>query len=187
MLPVRLKRFIDHKVLGYPSSIILQTMSGCNLRCRHCFLNQFGTDIPDGPRGTIDFEEFARRAERIRPFIKRAEYFFFSGFEALLHKDIFRMMEHVLAINPMVRFPIYTNGNSFASDTIANLSKFPVPEVVVSLDGVKRETVESFKTGSSFERTVQTIKDLSRGTSAQRNQDRVCCPSGQHRRISAVR
>ncbi|HMD69593.1 MAG TPA: radical SAM protein [Chitinivibrionales bacterium] len=160
MLPVRLKRFINHKILGYPSSIILQTVSGCNLRCRHCFLNQFGTDIPDGPRGTIDFEEFARRAERIRPFIERAEYFFFSGFEALLHKDIFRMVEHVLAINPSVRFPVYTNGNSFAGDTLAMLSKFPVPEVVVSLDGVNKETVEAFKTGSSFERTVQTIRDL---------------------------
>ncbi len=163
MLPVRLKRFIDRKIFGYPSSIILQTVSGCNLKCRHCFLNQFGTDIPDGPRGTIDFEEFARRVERIRPFVERAEYFFFSGFEALLNKDIFRMMEHVLAINPKVRFPVYTNGNSFASDTVAMLSKFAVPEVVVSLDGVNKETVEAFKTGSSFERTVQTIKDLGSG------------------------
>jgi MoaA/NifB/PqqE/SkfB family radical SAM enzyme len=163
MLSERLKRFLGQTVLGYPSSILLQTVSGCNLRCRHCFLNQFGTDIPDGPRGTIDFDEFVRRIERIRPFVEHAAYFFFSGFEALIHADIFRMMEHVRAINPGIRFPVYTNGNSFRDDTIAMLAKFPVPEVVVSLDGVKKETVEAFKTGSSFERTVQAIRDLTLG------------------------
>jgi MoaA/NifB/PqqE/SkfB family radical SAM enzyme len=163
VIPVKLKRFINYKLLGYPASIVLQTMSGCNLKCRHCFLSQFGTGIPDGPRGSIDFDEFASRAEKIAPFIKRATNFYFSGFEALLHKDIFRMMEHTLSINPAITFPIYTNGNSFRNDTIAMLSKFPVPEVVVSLDGVKKETVEAFKTGSSFERTVQAIRDLAAG------------------------
>jgi MoaA/NifB/PqqE/SkfB family radical SAM enzyme len=156
----RLARFINYRVLGYPSSIVLQTVSGCNLRCRHCFLNQFGTDIPDGPRGSIDFDEFCSRARRISGFIRHATNFYFSGFEALVHKDIFRMMEYALSLNPAINFPIYTNGNSFRDDTIAMLSKFPVPEVVVSLDGVKKETVEAFKTGASFERTVQAIKDL---------------------------
>jgi L-lysine 2,3-aminomutase len=50
MLSTRIKRFVNRKVLGYPSSIVLQTKSGCNLKCRHCFLSQFGTDIPDGPK-----------------------------------------------------------------------------------------------------------------------------------------
>ncbi len=163
MLFPRLKRFVNEKLLGYPPSILLQTVSGCNLKCRHCFLSQFGTDIPDGPKGMIDFDEFSRRASRIQPFIKRASFFYFSGFEALLQRDIFRMMELVLSINPFVQFPIYTNGNSLTNDALSKLQKFPVPEVVVSLDGVKKETVEAFKTGSSFERTIQTIKDLSAG------------------------
>jgi len=162
----RLSRFINYKVLGYPSSIVLQTMSGCNLKCRHCFLSQFGAGIPDGPRGAIDFEEFAVRAKKILPFIRRAETFLFSGFEALLHKDLFRMMEFTLSLNPAITFPIYTNGNSFRDDTVSLLSKFPVPEVAVSLDGMRKETVEAFKTGSSFERTVQAIRDLRAGLPA---------------------
>jgi len=159
----RLARLINYRILGYPSSIVLQTVSGCNLRCRHCFLSLFGTDIPDGPRGSIDFDEFSLRARRISGFIRRATNFYFSGFEALVHKDISRMMAYTLSLNPAINFPIYTNGNSFRDDTIAMLSKFPVPEVVVSLDGAKKETVEAFKTGSSFERTVQAIKDLKAG------------------------
>jgi MoaA/NifB/PqqE/SkfB family radical SAM enzyme len=163
MFSERLKRVFYNRLLGYPSSILLQTVSGCNLKCRHCFLSQFGTDIPDGLRGSITLEEFKVRAKRIRPFIRNASYFYFSGFEALIQPDIFRMMDHVLSINPGLHFPIYTNGNSFKDDTIAQLSRFPVPEVVVSLDGVRAETVEAFKTGSSFQRTVQTIGDLSKG------------------------
>jgi MoaA/NifB/PqqE/SkfB family radical SAM enzyme len=165
-LPVisnRLARLINYRILGYPSSIVLQTMSGCNLKCRHCFLSQFGADIPDGPRGSIDFNEFVSRAKKISPFIRRATAFHFSGFEALLHKDLFRMMEFTLSLNPGITFPIYTNGNSFGDNTVVMLSKFPVPEVVVSLDGMKKETVEAFKTGSSFARTVQAIKDLKAG------------------------
>ncbi len=163
MFSSRLSRFINSKFLGYPSSIVLQTISGCNLKCRHCFLSLFGTDIPDGPRGSIDFDEFVVRARKISGFIRRATNFYFSGFEALLQKDIFRMMDFTLSLNPAINFPIYTNGNSLRDDTIAMLSKFPVPEVVVSLDGVKKETVEMFKTGSSFDRTVQAIKDLRAG------------------------
>jgi MoaA/NifB/PqqE/SkfB family radical SAM enzyme len=159
----RLTRFINQRILGYPSSIVLQTMSGCNLKCRHCFLSQFGADIPDGPRGSIDFDEFMSRANKISSFIRRAATFHFSGFEALLHSDIFRMMEFTLSLNPRIEFPIYTNGNSFKENTIAMLSKFPVPEVVVSLDGVKKETVEAFKTGASFARTVQAIRGLRAG------------------------
>jgi MoaA/NifB/PqqE/SkfB family radical SAM enzyme len=163
MILDRLTRFFNHRILGYPSSIVLQTMSGCNLKCRHCFLSQFGEGIPDGPRGSIGFDEFAARAKKISAFIRRARAFHFSGFEALLHKDLFRMMEFTLSLNPAITFPIYTNGNSLRDDTVAMLSKFPVPEVVVSLDGVKKETVEAFKTGSSFTRTVQAVKALRAG------------------------
>jgi len=160
MIKERIHNFIYNKILSYPSSIILQTVSSCNLKCKHCFFSQFGKEIPDGKTGLLDYKDFVFRANKISSFIKHASFFHFSGFEALLHKDLFKMMEFILSVNPYIKFPIYTNGNSFKEDTIKNLSRFPVPEVVVSLDGIKKETVENFKTGSNFEKTISTIKNL---------------------------
>ncbi|MBD3343732.1 MAG: radical SAM protein [Chitinivibrionales bacterium] len=156
----KLQQRILQRVHGYPRSILLQAVSACNLKCEHCFLNNFGKEIGDGVIKILPYDEFVARADKIKHLIRHAHSFYFSGFEALLHKDIFRMMDHIVSINPAIEFPIMTNGNSFTQRIFDELPKHPIPEISVSLDGITRETVESFKTGAVFEKTVETIKTL---------------------------
>ncbi|MDI6739271.1 MAG: hypothetical protein QME74_02790 [Candidatus Edwardsbacteria bacterium] len=108
-LPEKIISGARHYWLGYPALVIVQTVSACNLRCRHCFINLYGSEIPDGAQRLMDFERFATIVSRIRKTIRQAQRFQFSTFEALLHPDIFRMMDLVLAVNPKIGFPLLTN------------------------------------------------------------------------------
>ena len=148
-----LKKYIT----DYPYYISVQTVSACNLKCKHCFINDYRTEIQDGVIKIMQFEEFVRVTERLRPMIRHASFFNFSTFEAVLNKQLFRMMDHVLEINPRMQFPFLSNTMELTAEKIARLEKYPVPEVNISLDGYTKKTVEDFKTEVVFEKIIETI------------------------------
>ena len=142
----------------YPSLLILQTISACNLKCEHCFINNYGKEIADGVKKIMSFEEFEKFVNQLIPAIKQAEFFQFTTFEPFLHKDIFRMMDRILEINPKIKFPILTNCQLIDDNILQNLRKYPISEFTISLDGAKKETVESFKTDASFDKIMDVAK-----------------------------
>ena len=93
-------------VANTPATIILQTVSACNLQCKHCFITNYGTEIKDGVTKIILFDEFKVLADRLTPMIRKSNFFVFSTFEAIINKDIFRMMDYLVAINPSIKFPL---------------------------------------------------------------------------------
>ena len=54
----RIKSGYKHYILSYPTTIILQTVAACNLPCRHCFINNYGLEIPDGQKNIMKPEDF---------------------------------------------------------------------------------------------------------------------------------
>jgi len=157
-IPPKIYRYSRHFIFPYPDNIILQTVSLCNMRCPHCFLNEYGTIIPDGKKKLLKYEEFEEMVQLITPAIKKAKQFQFSTFEPFLHKDLFKMMDLILSINPETKFPFITNGKAIKQETLDKLSHYPLAEFLVSLDGINKKQVESFKLGSNFEHTVEVIK-----------------------------
>jgi MoaA/NifB/PqqE/SkfB family radical SAM enzyme len=159
-LKERLRVGIRKYLQDYPSYISIQTVSACNLKCKHCFINDYQTDIHDGVIKIMQFKEFEQFAERMRDMIKKASYFQFSTFEAILNKNLFKMMDLVLKINPGMKFPFLSNTMELTADKIRQLEQYPVSEINVSLDGFTKRTVEDFKTEVVFEKIVDTIRLL---------------------------
>jgi MoaA/NifB/PqqE/SkfB family radical SAM enzyme len=150
------------KYLGdYPYYISIQTVSACNLKCKHCFINDYHTTIHDGVIKIMKFEEFKSFADRLEGMIRHASFLNFSTFEAILNKDLFKMMDYVLAINPRLQFPFLSNTMELGSEKIAKLLEYPISEINISLDGCTKKTVEGFKTGVQFEKIIDTIGYLS--------------------------
>ncbi|MBN8852327.1 MAG: hypothetical protein BGO55_01095 [Sphingobacteriales bacterium 50-39] len=147
-------------ITGYPYYITVQTVSACNLKCKHCFINDYHTEIHDGVIRIMKMEEFTVFAERLAPMIRNASFFTFSTFEAILNKYLFQMMDLILQINPDIRFPFLSNSMELSEEKIRQLEKYPVSEVNVSMDGYTKETVENFKTEVKFEKIVETIRLL---------------------------
>ena len=160
----RLFSGIKKRILQYPQYISIQTVSACNLKCKHCFINDYHTEIEDGVIKIMQFNEFVLMADRLRPVIKNANYLTFSTFEAILNKNIFKMMDVILDINPKMQFPFLSNAMELSEDKIRQLEKYPVPEINISLDGFTKETVEKFKTEVDFNKIISTIKLLSAST-----------------------
>lgn len=151
-------------ITNYPYSISIQTVSACNLKCKHCFINDYRTEIHDGVIKIMKFNEFVLFAERLRPMIQHASFFNFSTFEAILNKHLFKMMDLILEINPRMQFPFLSNTMELSAEKIAQLEKYPISEVNISLDGYTKKTVEDFKTEVVFEKIIETIR-LLRGSS----------------------
>src|ERR1700759_2910672 len=107
-----LKKYLNQS----PYYIVLQTVSACNLKCKHCFINDYHTDIHDGVIKIMKMEEFERFLERLTPMIRNASHFNFSTFEAILNKNLFRMMDRILEINPNMKFPFLSNTMELSID-----------------------------------------------------------------------
>lgn len=148
------KKYIN----DYPYFISIQTVSACNLKCKHCFINDYQTDIHDGIIKIMKFEDFVLFAERLRLMIQQASYITFSTFEAIMNKNLFKMMDVILDINPKMQFPFLSNTMLITKEKIDELCKYPISEVNISLDGYTKMTVEDFKTEVNFEKIINTIK-----------------------------
>jgi MoaA/NifB/PqqE/SkfB family radical SAM enzyme len=157
-LPQKIVRGVKQMLLEYPVHIIINTVTACNLQCEHCFINNYGVEIPDAHNNIMHFEKFMRMLDRIAPAVKHAEYFQFSTFEELMHKRLFDMMDAVLRINPQIQFPIHSNTMLATEEKLARLAEYPISEFTVSLDGMKKETVEAFKTGVTYETIIETLQ-----------------------------
>lgn len=157
-LAEKLKRGWKHYVLNRPTLVLVQTVSACNLQCRHCFINNYGKEIKDGVKKILTADEFKKMLPSLRKAIKHAELFELTTFEPLLQKHIFEIFDIVLAINPKIKFPILTNAMLVNEGIMQKLRKYPISEFTISFDGAKRETVESFKTGADFEKIISVMK-----------------------------
>jgi len=156
----RLKIGAKKYYADYPATIVYQTVSACNLQCKHCFITNYGVEISDGVTKMVLFDEFKKVADRLDPMIRKANFFIFSTFEAIINKDLFRMMDHILAINPNIRFPFLSNAMQLTPEKISMLEKYPLSELNISLDGATKDVVEAFKTGVDFDKLIETLSRL---------------------------
>lgn len=157
-LPERMFLGIKKYIQDSPYSISIQTVSACNLKCKHCFINDYQTHIHDGVTKIMKFDEFVLFAERLKPMLQKASHVNFSTFEAIMNKNLFNMMDVVLDINPKIQFPFLSNTMLITQEKIDQLCKYPISDVSISLDGYTKKTVEDFKTEVSFDQIINTIK-----------------------------
>ena len=145
---------------SYPATIDIEIMSMCNLKCRHCRVTYYGNVIQDVEPAFMGLDRFQAILDRIAPLVKKAQFFQFSTVEPLFHKDLFNMMDAVALYNKDIEFPLLSNGMLLTETNIRNLMGRNVPSISISLDGCKKETVESFKTNTDFDRVVGNIRLL---------------------------
>ncbi|NVJ91771.1 MAG: radical SAM protein [Methylocystaceae bacterium] len=142
----------------YPSTINVEIMTVCNLKCRHCRVTYHDSEIPVQSMGFMEFDKFEEIAARIQKLIKHANVFQFSTIEPMFHKDLFKMMDVVSSYNPSISFPMLSNGLTFTEKKVNELLARNVPVISISIDGTTKEVVESFKTGIDFDKLINKIK-----------------------------
>lgn len=147
-----------------PSTVSVEIMTVCNLRCHHCYLYH-----SDREKKTMDLKLFQAIIDRVSPLLSTASEFNFASVEALMHPHIFTMIEYLRKYNRGLSLPIFSNGMILNDRLIGQLLDYAIETVVFSLDGCRKTTTESFKTGSDFERITNNIKKLSLASKGRLN------------------
>ena len=160
--PSRLKNYIiaeneeySEKVLFLPYIIDIEPNSRCNFRCVMCQVS----DWEKGQRARdMELDEFRNLIDSNPQLIEIK----LQGMgEPLMHKDFIKMIEYASERNIWVRTVV--NGSLLhVRNYIERLIDSGVGEILVSIDGANKETFETIRRNSNFERVVENFASLNR-------------------------
>lgn len=140
----------------YLGTIYFYLTEGCNLRCRHCWINpKFQTKKTEWP--AIDFELF-------KDIIAQGKKLGLSsvkltGGEPFIHPKIHEILDHIAKEN--LGLTIETNGVECTPKIVKGMKKSKRPFISVSIDGADPETHEWVRgVKGSFNAAIKGIRNL---------------------------
>jgi SynChlorMet cassette radical SAM/SPASM protein ScmF len=162
----------------YPLNMIYFYLTeGCNLRCRHCWIEpKYQTENQSS--STLDLRSF-------RAIIEQAKSMGLSsvkltGGEPFLHPGIYEILE--LTRKEDLHLNLETNGTLCTPELSREIARFKNPSVGVSLDGANAETHEWVRgVPGCFHATLEGIRNLAKAglkpqvimTLMRRNKDQI--------------
>lgn len=134
--------------LSFPLFITWSITSNCNLRCKHCFREEYDCEQLD--KDTIDkFTNF---------FIdKKVNRIILTGGEPLKSKNLFYIVEK---LRGKIKLGIATNGTLLTKDIITRLIDNGVKDYQISLDGATPKYNDYIRGVGVFDKVVENIKLL---------------------------
>jgi radical SAM protein with 4Fe4S-binding SPASM domain len=142
------EKYLETEVL---SELWIHTNNSCNLACEHCL-------VSSGPEGDVGLP-----APLLLDIIDQArslgaKHFFFTGGEPFLRKDIFAIVDHVLA-DPEAELVILTNGILLTGHLLRELKNRDINRIrlQVSLDGSTADVNDSIRGTGSYDKIIRGI------------------------------
>ncbi len=139
----------EHK-LFIPKEVAIETVFGCNLSCDMCFI-----DMPTArQKQVMSMELFHSLADELTPYVDRiGKVSLWSLGEPLLDPHI---CERILYLKRkgFRNLAISTNADLLDEKKQDALLATGLETIIFSVDGVKKETHETIRRGSNFERVV---------------------------------
>lgn len=131
------------------TSIQLELTKKCNLRCEHCYLEEYITQSFN-----IDI------AKKIvdEAYEMGVINFDITGGEPFVHKDIGKLLEYI-SLKGMI-ITIFTNGTILNKNLLKTLIQSNIKKLKISLDGYNDESHDSIRGKGTFKKTVKNIKIL---------------------------
>lgn len=133
-----------------PSAVIIEPTNLCNLRCPLCPTYQSRRK-----KGRMPLESLRKIAAELPPSI-RSSHLYLSG-EPLLHDDCFAMVSELSRLG--LKTSLSTNGTRLGR-CVDELLDSPPDELIIAIDGAKRETYERYRIGADFDSLVDNIRRL---------------------------
>lgn len=147
----------DEIARPYPlNQIYFYLTEGCNLRCRHCWINP-KYQSAENAWPSLDFDLFRHIVGQAKPLgLKGVKL---TGGEPLLHPEISRILEYLRSEELGVT--IESNGVLCTPEIADEIAKSKNPFISVSLDGADAETHEWVRgVAGSFEGALNGIRNL---------------------------
>ena len=141
-------------VHAYPYEVVIDSTNICQLRCPLC---STGGRISSRKRGHMEFDTFKRIMDEVGPHA--LHIYLHNWGESLLHKEINSFIRY--AKNHKVAVSVSTNLSfSLSQDMVDELITSGLDTLVVSVDGVSRETYAKYRIGGNFELVMSNLNLL---------------------------
>jgi radical SAM protein with 4Fe4S-binding SPASM domain len=138
---------------GNPAFLTIEPTNHCNLKCPEC---PSGMNILTRPKGNIDVSLFEKViSETYKDLIYLNLYF--QG-EPFLNDDVYRMIETANKKNIFTE--VSTNGHFLDDENCKKIIDSGLNCLIVSLDGLDKETYEKYRSDGDFTKVVEGIKNL---------------------------
>jgi MoaA/NifB/PqqE/SkfB family radical SAM enzyme len=135
----------------------------CNLRCKHCYQEDFSK------RHDLDWGGLKKISNNILGSLNQwnqTATIHLTGGEPLLKQELFPLLKDLDQSPVVEELGIITNGLLFNQDVIQRLSEFSkLKKIKVSLDGPDEETNDSIRQKDTFNRVVKNISLIKKKSS----------------------
>jgi len=131
--------------------------SRCNLRCSHCYQDDFSD------RGELGWPDLKRVCDNILQAMKKEDLRLtvaLTGGEPFLKKELWDLVDYLSNSEYVLNISIITNG-TVIDKNISKVRQYPLlEEIYVSLDGTGPETNDNIRGKGAFNKAVENIKIL---------------------------
>ncbi|MFC1692202.1 radical SAM/SPASM domain-containing protein [Candidatus Latescibacterota bacterium] len=136
---------------GGPVSVAIEPTNLCNLRCPLCAA---GADTLKRPKGNMRFDDFKLIIGKLPSSVQ--ELYLWGQGEPFMAPDFLRMVHY--ASKKRFKTIVSTNGHFLQEPE--SVIESGLDRLIVSLDGIDRETYESYRVGGDYTRVVEGIKNV---------------------------
>jgi radical SAM protein with 4Fe4S-binding SPASM domain len=134
----------------------------CNLRCKHCYQEDFSKN------NDLNWAGLKRVSDNILATLSewnRKACIHLTGGEPLLKEELFSLLYHLDPKPEIEELGIITNGLLFNPGVVKRLSAFPtLKKIKISLDGADAEVHDSIRQKGVFEKVIQSLPMIKQET-----------------------
>lgn len=137
---------------GMPGSIGAELTNYCNLNCPEC---SSGSGQMKRTKGYMQTDLYEKIIRELDPYLYNINLNF-QG-EPMLHPRFFDFLQ----ISQGTKVTVSTNGHFLSEGNAEKLARSGLNKIIVSLDGMDRETYSLYRAGGEFEKVINGIKYVS--------------------------
>lgn len=148
-----LKTIISNKIFGIPYLAMAETCNFCNLRCPTCTTPHSRINRP---KEIMHFDNYKKIIDNASKNISVLLPWFSN--EPMLNPDLPKMIEY--ADKKHIYTMISTNATLLTEKKGRELIEAGLDEILLCLDGIKKESYEPFREGADFNEVLKNIMNF---------------------------
>ena len=143
--------------LELPIHLEIETARGCNAKCVMCPLN-YAEDELEIKNGRMSEESFRKIIDKFLPYVSKIKFVTLLGIgEPLLDKNLCKKIKYLKQHN-FTNIAIATNADLLNEKWQLYLLESGIDTIICSVDGIDKNTHESIRLNTNFERVVKNIQ-----------------------------
>ena len=150
---------ILQKVSDFPTDVMVESTSQCNLKCIMCYHSD--PDLPFQKSGKAQYMDIELFKKIVDECVDRGVYSMKLSFrgEPFMNKNFISMVQYAKSKN-ILELSSLTNATLMTEEKSKALLEAGLDQLVISMDGLTKETYELIRVKSNYDVMMENVKKL---------------------------